>query len=258
MLAQKSVEENDKGETLVEAAQSGDISALQRLTQSSADLNARDSRGRTALLAAVRSGNPEAVRVLLEAGAAVDASGEAMNVTPLLVAAGAGNTEIALILIHVGADPNAVGNNGAGALARAAVSRDAEDLAQHLLDAGADPNGLETASPVVAPLWAAVSFKRPGLVRLLLKHGATVNTGDAKSGTPFGTAVLGGDATIARVLLEAGADPLRPSLSNLPLLAVALKFSNPPMAQLLEEYGLSLSQEDAATSQPRHLRDEWL
>jgi hypothetical protein len=43
------------------------------------------------------------------------------------------------------------------------------------------------------------------------------------------------------VLLEAGADPRRPSRVNLPLLAVAMVLRDPPMARLLEEHGLSLA-----------------
>ncbi|HVK03981.1 MAG TPA: ankyrin repeat domain-containing protein, partial [Armatimonadaceae bacterium] len=196
----------------------------------------------TTLFDAARSGDAGAARRLLlaEAGAEVDARHGAMGVTALMAAAQRGDAPVVRLLLEAGADPNAVGRNGAGALARAAVAGDAVETARLLLDAGADPNGGSSdAPPNATPLWAAVALKRRGLVGLLLERGANPNIGDSTTDTPFGVAATGGDAEIARRLLEAGADPLRPARANLPLLAVSLRFSNPPMAALLEEHGLS-------------------
>lgn len=202
----------------------------------------------------MREGRISDARRLLEAGAEVDARSEAVGVTPLMAAAQRGDAPMARLLLEAGADPNAASRNGATVLARVAITGNVP-TAEALLDAGASPDGIGSAPPNAAPLWAAVALKRRELVRLLLDRGAAVNTGDSVFGTPFGVAVTGGDAAIARMLLEAGADPLRPALSNLPLLAVALRFSNPPMADLLEEYGLSLAKSDAEASAPRHRRE---
>jgi ankyrin repeat protein len=209
------------------------------------DLETQDDKGRTPLLIAACKGEIAMIRQLLDAGAAVDARSTAMNITPLM---GAANTENAAplvrLLLEAGADPNAAGRNGAGALARAILGGDV-DAARMLLDAGADPRGVKReAPPNTTPIWAAVALKRREMVDLLLSHGAEVNIGDSVTGTLFGEAVNSGDAVIARKLLEAGADPSRPGLSNLPLQAVALRFINPSMAQLLEEYNLSLAKSD--------------
>ena len=239
----------------MQAAVVSDHSAeIVHLLKAGADVQARDAKGRTPLLVAARLGRISAARLLLEAGAEVDVRGEAMNITPLMAAAQRGDAPLVRLLLEAGADPNAVSRNGAGVLARTAITGDTT-TAEVLLDAGANPDGGGSAPPNTAPLWAAIALKRRELVRLLLERGAQVNTGDSVSGTPFGVAVTGGDAEIARMLLEAGADPLRPALSNLPLLAVALRFSNPPMADLLEEYGLSLAESDRLASAPVHRRE---
>lgn len=232
-------------DTLHEAARSGDTVAIARLLDKKADIHAPDEKGRTPLLVAAREGQMDAARLLLEAGAQVDARGAGLGVTPLMAATRCkASAPLVRLLLEAGADPNALAANGAGALAHAVLGGDIETM-QVLLDAGADPNGAgAAASANTAPLWAAVALKRRDLVELLLARGAEVNTGNSSIGTPFNVAVTGGDAGIARMLLEAGADPLRPSLSNIPLLAVALRFTNLPMAQLLEEYGLSLASSD--------------
>ncbi|MBC7804540.1 MAG: ankyrin repeat domain-containing protein [Akkermansiaceae bacterium] len=231
-------------EALHIAASRGDAAQVVRLLESGADVEARDARGRTPLLVAAREGRADAARLLLEAGAAVDARGESMSITPLMASAQRGDVALVRLLLEAAADPNAAARNGAGVLARAVIGGNLV-VAKALLDAGADPDGAgSSAPPNTSPLWVAVAMKKRDLVNLLLERGANTNTGDSVSDTPFGVAVSGGDATIARMLLEAGADPLRPALSNLPLLAVAIRFTNLPMAELLEEYGLSLAKSD--------------
>lgn len=231
-------------DSLFAAVLRGDTAEVTRLLASGADIHAHDARGRTPLLVATREGHNPVVRLLLEAGAEVYVRGETMGITPLMAAAQRGDTDMVRLLLEAGADPNASSRNGAGVLARAVISGNAP-IVRELLEAGANPNGSETSAPPnTSPLWAAVARKQHDLIRLLIERGARVNIGDSTSDTLFGIAVSGGDAVIARMLLEAGADPSRPALSNLPLLAVAMRFTNLSMAELLEEYGLSLAKSD--------------
>lgn len=237
-------EPGSKGDDLTATVSRGDVSELARFLASGADANARDAKGRTALLIAAREGHRDVAQALLTAGAEVDARSEGMNVTPLMAAAQRGDLPFVRLLLEAGADPNASSRNGAGVLARAVLGGDV-DTVRELLTAGANPDGTgSSAPPNASPLWAAVARKQRELARLLLEHKAQPNIGDSVTDTVFGVAVSGGDAEIARMLLEAGADPTRPALSNLPLLAVAMRFTNLPMAELLEEYGLSLAKGD--------------
>jgi ankyrin repeat protein len=58
-----------KANPLIEAASMGDTEKVQTLLAQGADVNAKDSRGCTALMWAKREGHKEIVRILKEAGA---------------------------------------------------------------------------------------------------------------------------------------------------------------------------------------------
>jgi cytohesin len=81
---------------------------------------------------------PDAVAVLLEAGADPDAQAENPPVRPLHSAAAAGNTDAIRLLLHAGADPNSRQTGGLTPLHAAAALDDQETVAL-LLRYGADP-----------------------------------------------------------------------------------------------------------------------
>jgi ankyrin repeat protein len=141
--------------------------------------------GNTALLFAARSGDLESARLLVSAGADVNAA-DAWGVSAASLAAFSGFTDLALLLLEHGADPN-LDTSGFTALHSAIMRRD-ERMVSALLDRGADPNApLETWTPTrrgsmdfhynpawvgASPLWLAARFSPPGVLRLLLEHGA--------------------------------------------------------------------------------------
>lgn len=122
------------------AADSGDAASVKLLLAAGARVNARNFQGSTPLYVAADSSSPEVVALLLKAGAEVDARGVGGN-TPLLNAMSNGSGEparaITELLLAAGADPNASG--GYGTPLTAAVSWGRSLLIQPLLDAGADP-----------------------------------------------------------------------------------------------------------------------
>jgi type IV secretory pathway VirB10-like protein len=86
---------------LRDAAASGDVAQLQSLLPRAADIDARDARGRTALMLATRAGQTTSVALLLAHGAdpnAVDADGT----TPLQAAVAAQQPAIAAALRRYG------------------------------------------------------------------------------------------------------------------------------------------------------------
>jgi ankyrin repeat protein len=94
---------------IFDAAALGDVARLTRLVDADpAGVYAWSADGFTALHFAAFMGGPEAVRILLDAGAAVGAvARNEMQVQPLHSAAANGNVESCRLLLEAGADANA-------------------------------------------------------------------------------------------------------------------------------------------------------
>ena len=93
----------DAASILVDAASDGDTEKLLALVDGGADIQ---SDGVTALMLMAILRQTEAVRVLLEAGADVNAANNADGGTPLIFAVYGGSTETVSFLIESGADVN--------------------------------------------------------------------------------------------------------------------------------------------------------
>lgn len=139
----------------------------------------------TALLFAARAGDLASAQLLVAAGANVN-DADAWGVTALTLAAHSDFRELAEFLLAKGADPNRAGP-GFTALHNAVMHRD-EKLVAALLANGANPNEpLRTWTPTrrsskdyhfppsligATPFWLAARYHEPGIMRLLVKHGA--------------------------------------------------------------------------------------
>ena len=141
--------------------------------------------GETALMFAARVGDLASATLLLAAGAKIN-DADAWGVSATTLAAHSGFTEIVELLLDKGADANAAGP-GFTALHEAIMRRD-ERMVTALLAHGANPNiPLQTWTPErrssedfnfapalvgATPFWLAARFAQPGVMRLLVKHGA--------------------------------------------------------------------------------------
>jgi ankyrin repeat protein len=141
--------------------------------------------GDTALMFAARVGDLASAKLLVAAGANVN-DADAWGVSALVLAGHSDFRELAEFLLDKGADPNAA-KPGFTALHEAIMRRD-EKLVSALLDHGADANApLKTWTPTrrsskdfhfepalvgATPLWLAARFTEPGVMRMLVKHGA--------------------------------------------------------------------------------------
>ena len=163
---------------LVDAVRRGDANAVRDLLESGVEVDATTADGATALLWAVHTGQPELVALLLEAGADVDISNR-YGVGPAHLAAENGNAAILERLLLAGVDPNLTLRGGETLLMTAARTGDPETV-RTLLAHGADPNPRETTQGQTALMWAAANNNAAAL-RLLAESGAEIN---AKTDNP--------------------------------------------------------------------------
>ena len=91
---------------LLEAVKRGDAERVRELLDRGADPNARDERGWTPLHYAAERGRADVARLLLDEGARVDAE-DGEGLTPLHFAAEAGSPEAVKLLVERGADVSA-------------------------------------------------------------------------------------------------------------------------------------------------------
>lgn len=100
---------------LIDAANRGDLAAVEDLLSRSADVHARDGWSSTALMYAASKGHFEIVKRLLAAGAPLNERSR-MDRTPLMWAARRGQLQIVDYLLKNGADIDAVDIDGRTAL----------------------------------------------------------------------------------------------------------------------------------------------
>lgn len=168
---------------LFEAMSFGDDGVINYLIDNGANINARDSGGRTPLMYVAISGRNDIVDLLIEKGANVNAQ-DNENKTALIYATLNDNEKVVGRLLEAKADPNlpAPGKDadpaqkalkqGAGPLLFA-VRRGNHAIAQRLLEAGADPN--PNLGRAVVLLSFAIDKKDKKMVELLVEAGAKIS-----------------------------------------------------------------------------------
>lgn len=133
--------------SLAQAAEKGDLNAVAAVAQGSPEVNARDARGYTPLMAAAAGGHAEVIRALIERGGevnAVDNSGS----SALHIATAYGHADAMRLLIASGADVSLRNNLGLSASEVAQNSQRAHIIAilgstaqdQGQSEYGEDPN----------------------------------------------------------------------------------------------------------------------
>ena len=158
---------------LADAAMQGDRAAVKSLLQQKAEVNAPQGDGATALHWAASNEDLEMVKLLLAAGANVNAATRDGGVTPLFMACTSGNAAIIEALLNAGASAKSAKPNGTTALMTAAASGSVNAL-KALLDHGAEINAKESVHGQTALMFAA-ALNRVEAVKFLAQHSADVN-----------------------------------------------------------------------------------
>ena len=245
---------------IMTASRTGNLEAVKALLAYEPDLNLQENRrGQTALMWAIEQGHPQVAKLLIERGADVNARSK-NGFTPLLFAAQQNDLDSVRTLLAEGAKLDDFTPEWGSALV-AAAARGHENLAIFLLEKGADPNaaddnqiavlhyamlqGLAHMGGVPPHMNNSAHVHRPtmvNLVRALLSKGANPNIPvgpiefvpglpaispklNMEGVTPLMLAAAAADANLARILLEAGADPLLTTEKNSTALMVAAGLS---------------------------------
>ncbi len=225
------------------------------LIQLGADVNQKSDAGYTALTYAVlmqmkennssgipRSIHPDIIAHLMKAGADYD---EAM-----IIAVKTGNIDFVRIILENGADINRKCEGEQSPLAAAIFTGDREispEMIEFLASNGADVNEVFELgeNAITTALNVSVTMNRPDIAEILLSYGADPNFRDATGCTPLVYAVLTGEE-ILRTLLEHGADPDLPDREGrTPLMLAALDVGTEPgISEALIEYGANVNAQD--------------
>lgn len=208
---------------IYKASSKGTVSGVERLLIDGADVNDFSPTHGTPLRGAAESGNIEMVTYLLDKGADIDLG------SPLVGAAWSNHLGIATLLLTEGARVNNGGWNEDSPL-DVATRNHHEEMVTLLLAAKANPDGDGRGEP----LWRAAfqgydsivlqllnAGANPNLryclevavrhspndetTKLLLEHGAEVNSRDERGWTALHTAALYGRTERVRLLLQYGA-----------------------------------------------------
>jgi ankyrin repeat protein len=206
---------------LVRAARAGDVTAVKLLIDAGADINAAYPGRLTALMVAVAAPDPEIVAILM-AGKPNLAIRDRLNRNALWFAAGSGNEQIVDILLAAGAP--------------------------------VDGSALQQS-----PLFAAVQAGRSGVVRRLLRKGLLPDAKNAAGDTPLISAAALGDAAVLRTLLDGGASVDAQNAAGNTALIVATREGHTEVCQALLKAGANagLRNQDGSdavdTATRRHL-----
>jgi len=217
---------------LSEAAVAGDAETVRRLLAAGAHTDVRDGRGATALYSVVETYLEEVARLLIQAGADVNA--------PKQWTAGPGDTPLLMV---------------AGMGERATMS---VNIAEALVNAGANvgvssrPTTSFALGSYGTPLHRAASANHVEMVKLLLRHGANVDAEDNSENSPLHRAIYSGHGEVARLLIEAGADAqARNHAGNTPVQMAAFA-GLPEVIKLLVEAGSPVNLQDQVEDTPLH------
>ncbi|RID81156.1 hypothetical protein BRARA_A03754 [Brassica rapa] len=198
----ESVKDANKRGALHFAAREGQTEICRYLLEElKLDANTKDEAGDTPLVHAVRQGQIDTAKYLLDHGADPNIASE-LGATALHHAAGTGEIELVKELLSNGVPVDSQSESGTPLIW--AAGHDQKDALEVLLEHNANPNA-ETEDNVT-PLLSAVAAGSVACLELLVKAGAKANV-FAGGATPLHIAADIGDLELINCLLKAGADP---------------------------------------------------
>ena len=194
------------------AAAGDDVSIIDLLVDHGADIDAADEFHHTALTHAAHASAERAFEQLLRHGARV------RDTVVLNEVSEHGTAKMIQLVLTEKWNRDELGE----ALVSSALNPD-PGIARLLLNSGADANYPGSA---YTPLMSAATQGNTAVVRLLLDHGAKVDTLDSTGGTALGSACEYGQVGIVQFLIDANSNPRLHGTDALPPLALAAMRGN--------------------------------
>ena len=189
------------------AAHRGDVAQVERLAASRADLNARDSYGRTPLHVAAFAKQREAIRALARAGADLNLM-EQDRYDAVTIASVANDEETLRVLLALGASAKQVTSRYDGTALIAAAHLGHAGVVRQLIAAGAPldhVNNLHWTAVIESIVLGDGGARHVATLRALIDAGASLKLADKQGHTPLALARSRGYETMAAMLVAAGA-----------------------------------------------------
>ena len=228
----------DNSSSFPVAVITGDAEAVRRLLAAGAQVDQPImANGGTALHVAAAENDIPMAQILLDAGADVRATNEYGSM-PLMTAAGNGARECAQLLLDRGAQINAVDANGLSAIARA-IQHGQLDMLDFLADHGADLD--VTSNTGWTLLHLAAAQDNAETIRWCADHHVPLDELNHDGKSALYLSARNGRTNAVQALLAAGADPNLAETNNLwtPLMASS-RYAQPEIARQLLAAGADL------------------
>lgn len=158
---------------VADATMRRDTAAVRALLKQGADVNAAQNDGMTALHWAAQHGDAATARMLVSAGARLEATTRNGNYTPLHVASRAGRAPVVKALLEAGANANAATSSGGATALHFAAAQGSVEAITALLAHGASVDVREGAWDQTSLMWAA-AYNRLEALQLLIAKGASL------------------------------------------------------------------------------------
>lgn len=191
--------------SLLDAAATGRTAEVSRLIAAGADLEARDAQGRSPLLLAVAGNHVAIAKALLAAGANINAQA-ANRDTPWLLAGAAGRAEIVAAMIPLKPDLTIRNRYGGNALIPACERAHVETV-KLLLGSGIDldhVNDLGWTCLLEIVILGDGGPRHQEVAKLVLEAGADPSLADKDGVSPLAHARQRGQRAVAALIEKAG------------------------------------------------------
>jgi ankyrin repeat protein len=189
------------------AAATGNAVQIARLAADKADVNARDSHGRTPLHVATFAKQREAIRALAKAGAALDLL-EQDRYDAVTIASVADDEETLRLLLSLGASARQVTSRYDGTALIAAAHLGHDGVVRQLIAAGAPldhVNNLHWTAVIESIVLGDGGPRHQATLKALIDAGANVRLADRQGQTPLQLARARGYRDMIAMLEKAGA-----------------------------------------------------